>query len=304
MKDSDANPHNYLRKAIEYLRNNLKFAEKSYPLYAKRTVELMDECGKAQKFMLPEGGRILDSNLRALPQDPRLPYPEVVLEYHCSGDEGLVEQIYGLDCMKAPKRIAYAQQAEGGGWIDVMAICGTHDGGWAPMPYIASITIVGEEEKDSLIKNDDWADRFKTEMVCSVGVTYFPLGEQIPATDTDEEWEARARADMSDEVTAVLGLIEALACSNVEHAVVHTRKQNKSAQKRGALPFDEYRTLLIRSGKHSNGVGKGMGGHASPREHLRRGHIRRLTGSQIWVNSCVVNPGSGGRVDKTYKVLP
>jgi hypothetical protein len=295
-------PYNYLRKASAHLRENVGFARSKYPMFAEKTLELLDECTKAQKFILPEGGRIFDSTLRCLPKDLRLPYPEIVLEYHCSGDNGLVESMYGDKCMAAPKRITYAQQVEGGGWIDVMAICGTPDGGWAPMPYIASIATVSEDQSAAMLEGDPWAEKFRGRMSSSVGVMYLPLGEQIPASDTLEQWTSRARADMCDEVSAVLGLIEALACSNVEHSVIHARKNNKGARRRGALPFDEYRTLLIRVGKHQRHEGDGAGEHRSPREHLRRGHIRRLPDRQIWVNSCVVNSGAGGVVEKGYKV--
>lgn len=295
-------PYNYLRKASAYLRENAGFARSKYPIFAEKTLDLLDECSKAQKFILPEGGRIFDSSLRCLPQDPRLPYSEVVLEYHCSGDNGLVESMYGLNCMSAPKRITYAQQVDGGGWIDVMAICGTSDGRWAPMPYIASITTVGEEERSAMMEGDPWAEKLKGRLVDTVGVMYLPFGEMIPASDTKEEWTNRARADMSDEVAAVLGLIEALACSNVDHSVVRARKNNKGAQRRGALPFDEYRTLLINAGRQAHHGGNGTVDHCSPREHLRRGHIRRLPDRQIWVNSCVVNPGAGGVIEKSYKV--
>jgi hypothetical protein len=37
--------------------------------------------------------------------------------------------------------------------------------------------------------------------------------------------------------------------------------------------------------------------HRSPREHLRRGHIRIYqSGRRIWVNSTLVNAGVGGRI--------
>ena len=46
----------------------------------------------------------------------------------------------------------------------------------------------------------------------------------------------------------------------------------------------------------------GGGSHASPREHLRRGHYRTRNGVKYFVRSTVVNEGSKGKVDKEYKV--
>lgn len=46
------------------------------------------------------------------------------------------------------------------------------------------------------------------------------------------------------------------------------------------------------------------GSHASPRTHLRRGHIRQHpTAGRIWVNSCVVNPTAIGTVNKDYRIV-
>lgn len=43
--------------------------------------------------------------------------------------------------------------------------------------------------------------------------------------------------------------------------------------------------------------------HASPRQHLRRGHIRRHpTAGNLWVNSCVVGDPSNGVINKSYAV--
>jgi len=58
---------------------------------------------------------------------------------------------------------------------------------------------------------------------------------------------------------------------------------------------------IARYARNVVGSEEGMGGkgtHASPRQHLRRGHIRRLrSGKAIWVRECVVN------ADKDEKVV-
>lgn len=42
---------------------------------------------------------------------------------------------------------------------------------------------------------------------------------------------------------------------------------------------------------------------ASPREHLRRGHIRRLEdGRKFWINAAVVAAGNGGKIHKDYGI--
>jgi hypothetical protein len=85
---------------------------------------------------------------------------------------------------------------------------------------------------------------------------------------------------------------------------VHTQKLPplKAPKKKAkdALPFDSYHILTVDAPGGGNLNGR-SGGHRSPREHLRRGHIRRYeNGARIWVNATVVNAGIGGRVSKDY----
>ncbi len=73
-----------------------------------------------------------------------------------------------------------------------------------------------------------------------------------------------------------------------------------------ALPFDEYHvlTVAIPSAKASvNNQAESIGDRHSPREHLRRGHIRRLQDSRkIWVNAAIINAGVGTKIHKNYAV--
>jgi hypothetical protein len=103
---------------------------------------------------------------------------------------------------------------------------------------------------------------------------------------------------------AVLSLLNALACANVKVERVPARKASKKST--NALPFDDYHVLMVEP--HGRGVGSatGTGGHRSPREHFRRGHVRRLDdGRNVWVQHTVVATGRGvGVVSKDYKLKP
>jgi hypothetical protein len=99
---------------------------------------------------------------------------------------------------------------------------------------------------------------------------------------------------------AVISMLNALACSNVHIERSAATKTRKALRKKGALPFDDYHILTVDAYARSNGPGSGPSGR-SPREHLRRGHIRRLeSGACIWVNATVVNAGIGGKISKDY----
>ena len=110
--------------------------------------------------------------------------------------------------------------------------------------------------------------------------------------------------DISDDSAMLLEFLEALSCKNVE-ATTYCQASEKNAKRiaQGKLPIFETKVLTIKPGNVSTNSGKNSGGHhASPRQHLRRGHIRRLETGNIWVNSCVVGDSNKGFIEKTYKV--
>jgi hypothetical protein len=130
--------------------------------------------------------------------------------------------------------------------------------------------------------------------------------EILSAIDNQPGKRALLRFDGNDDseehygqAWVLVSFLNALACSNVR---IQTSGQKKSGKKiKAALPFDTYHILTIDvPGKAGDGFS--TGGHRSPREHLRRGHIRRLADSRrIWVNATVVAAGRGaGVVTKDY----
>jgi hypothetical protein len=101
---------------------------------------------------------------------------------------------------------------------------------------------------------------------------------------------------------AVVELLNMLACSNV---AMHKTRTDKVKEGKPPLPFSETWELTIDSPtKPSGSGGEGLGGsHRSPREHIRRGHIRRYeSGKKIWVNAAIISAGTVGKITKTYKV--
>lgn len=99
----------------------------------------------------------------------------------------------------------------------------------------------------------------------------------------------------------VVEFLSVLSCSNVriEDTQVYS-KLNKKRESKNKQPFFTYKILTIPGSKNSD-VNLG-GSHASPRVHLRRGHIRRLKNKNIWINSMVVGNKSKGMVFKDYEL--
>lgn len=100
-------------------------------------------------------------------------------------------------------------------------------------------------------------------------------------------------------------LLTALSCKNVEQTIIQKadQKLNDKRVRNGKLPLLDERILTIKANKKISGTGTGGGTHQSPKQHLRRGHIRRLETGNIWVRSCVVGDASKGIITKQYKVV-
>jgi hypothetical protein len=108
-------------------------------------------------------------------------------------------------------------------------------------------------------------------------------------------------SEAKTECRSVIQLCAALACSNVSTEIIRPNREASAARPASTL-FD-YHVLMIDPGAERQPSEDRGGSHASPRTHLRRGHIRRLAwGPRIWVNSCVVNPSAIGTVNKDYAV--
>ncbi|MEI7836952.1 MAG: hypothetical protein WCK05_11170, partial [Planctomycetota bacterium] len=81
------------------------------------------------------------------------------------------------------------------------------------------------------------------------------------------------------------------------------RPNREARLARPASTLFDYHILTIRPNAEHGPPGDRGGSHASPRTHLRRGHIRRHpTAGRVWVNSTLVNPSALGSVNKDYAV--
>ncbi|MEW8027806.1 MAG: hypothetical protein AB2806_08715 [Candidatus Thiodiazotropha sp.] len=126
--------------------------------------------------------------------------------------------------------------------------------------------------------------------------------------EADSEWmneNPDAKAWWINWLQRAIASMEVLACSNVTYIDNPAPKLiNKKRKKKGKVPFFTYKTLHIAanaSGEKEKPIVTGT--HASPRVHLRRGHIRRLgDGRRIWVQACVVGAKEKGIVAKDYAV--
>lgn len=277
---------NYCRQMVKQFNEQLHFdislpgvAPAQYRSLQKQALKF---AAKAEKFILPAGGYVLEDEyqLRALDDGGtvvRLPFPTIALEYEYP------EEVV-TDGERSPKRVIFA--------FEVMDGSGAFFLGFMPVSYIERL--------------GSW----QVYPVC-----FFHEGEyfqrdsahDLPVlrvySDLPFEKYPQLHDDMVSEARVLLGFLNTLACSNVEVVRSSAGSTRKAMGKKGALPFDDYHLLMVRSRVDANAGCPQAGSHRSPREHLRRGHIRRLQdGRKLWVNATIVNPGVGGKVQKDYRV--
>lgn len=254
---------NFCRALVKQCTTLLAIPSLPAELRAQYT-HTIDLCAASEKFLLPDGGTLLDDDeLRALDpaEELRLPYKLLALEYKTERSHA-VSEFFGS------RRILFVREHDDAlrvSPVDFQAA----DGQWRPRGTFA-LPLTGfkrpTEQGLDLVVITHGAD---------IGLKYL------------------------HEAKTVLAFLNALACSNVRSVRSPCKKAGKV---KAALQFDSYHVLTIdvpgRPGE-PGGIGDS---HRSPREHLRRGHIRRLAdGRRIWVNATVVAAGRGaGVVKKDY----
>ena len=235
-----------------------------------------------QKFRLPDYGKIIELNLSAPEiardycQQFRLPYPITILEYQHPG------------C---------ATSGHGVVDYDAVIVCAIEN-------RFNNTIIVNGMYRTTIENRRIWVPtNFGGILHPSGGIQVFTTTTQgdkwSKRTDLPEESRVGLK-DIEGEAVAVLLLMAALSCGNIQTAEVPAPDRlNLKRVRSGKQPFFSYWVLLIDE-PSTHGKACGGGKHASPRAHLRRGHIRRLPNKRIWVNSSIVGNKALGLVEKSY----
>lgn len=218
---------------------------------------------KAIKFMLPTNGYVLDD-----PEYKAIYYEELHLPF----PEICLEFLFG-----SLKTVLYATEGNNFLCLNLFA-CSNSGGRWVAFPNVFL-------KKKNTFTNPSGKDPY----IALVSI----------AQNHHLDMGLRCHAQV------LLSFLNVLACSNVEISDSTQSHKEGAKIKNGSIPFDSYKILTIKTNQKEytgNGASPFHGG-SSPREHLRRGHIRRLpSGLKIWVNSAIISAGSLGKVHKNYKV--
>lgn len=263
---------NFCRQMVKQFSKSMSMS--GFPKESKEPLShAIDLANSSQKFLLPDGGRLYDDKeYRAIDENEplNLPYKFIALEY--------TRNFKSEDKNKYQPKKALLFARERDDCIVITPIVWVeHYGMWAPYPEVA-------------IHRTGFLDRSK------VINGYTAIKLYNPNSFISNE-------DYADEIGALLCFLNVLKCNNVHIDKSNTKASGKKIK--SALAFDTYHVLTIDVAR-TPGAGNGIAGcdHRSPREHLRRGHIRRLAdGRRIWVNATVVAAGrKSGFVEKDYLI--
>lgn len=273
------NPTNYAANILTWKDPCIDFL-KIKNINTTSADSLYRQVSSSIKFRLPDDGEVLGLKLndasKTICELQRLPYNCVLLEYRISripviNNLGTVTHT----AIKQPAALVLVQDES------TLKISGTLfypiPDMWIPSQY----SFVFDVHSGSL----------------EATLTY--------AIDTDSSHDLlRKGANLySHEIIVIAELMAALSCKNVFTTDVMAPKSiNKARSKKGKQPFYSYKILTIDT-VTGRTCGVQTGTHASPRVHLRRGHIRRLPKGNIWVNAAVVGDKSKGIVNKDYKLV-
>lgn len=295
---------------------------KNLALDAERLEWLAKEIDRAVHFSLPMNGCLLDDALRGLSGIPtRLPYPCITISYASENLEGedknrtLSSSKRLLVAIEIDRNHAILKGADqelldklfviDDKVIACFACCFMDDSNeWLP---ILSGALLSNEIPFNPVKNK----RGHLSPLLPFCLIYFLpnvldmfMENEIKDGHTLEDLTADLHKDIVDESRSALELCEALTCGNVASEIARHADSNVNARRirDGKLPLYETRVLVINT-PIGRSCGPDLGGtHSSPRQHLRRGHIRRLPTMNVWVNSCIVGNQDDGRIEKSYAV--
>lgn len=272
---------NYAARAEGDLLRLSKFQETELIRENFRTIARL--ISESVHFSIPDHGTILNDALRGFDsysEFPRLPFPKITISTSARVDGGGEEKVLIL-CVEDT-------DAFGERLIVVQPIY-PEEYGWVPTVF-----------KMAIVASSPWSkDEGRDEIVMRCALFSNRTNDIMDDAEA-EKYDHHSRHS----VRALLELLEALTCKNVSMDVVGKVNANVNARRvrDGKLPIYETRVLVIEAGRESTLKSLITGRHASPRQHLRRGHIRRLASGNIWVNACVVGSAEKGVIDKRYIV--
>lgn len=292
---------NYFRAAYEYFAR----LEKNSKDKNSEVMQLVFKHGvMAPKFVLPEGGKILDNDLKCLPEKIRLPYPVTVIEYYHK--ENYLQEMAAAAAEHHVSDPILKMMTAGHCYRDKIVVIATQ---WEDGPIGISV-INHVPDQNSWIATPFTCDMpsDKGSLIEALKTGKLPMNATQHIALSQAWFEKLASASMKGPITAIMELVEALSFSNITEVEIPAKKMTFTEQRKKALPYDSYRMLVVNkteavvsAARSETGV---CGERRLAREHTRRGHDRtyKASGKKIWINPMVINAGIGSKIVKDYQL--
>jgi len=263
---------------------------------------------EAQHFVVPDGGRIIDGYAKDPNFVAHMPFPAMTIEYYTSVPAK--NETVGA----APKRLILVVDDKA---HESMQIFCFHEvdivNRWAPSVLGAIVPKKCYVQEGTPLPVSYYHlpyDGTCTEKLLQINIESVITSQPDLLKVAEVEFKAAGENmdqlyhELGDEVSVVLCTLEALQCSNVTYTTYQPAANNAKRRRLKVAPMYETHMLTLVTGEEKvRNTERGGGTHASPRQHLRRGHIRTYqSGKKVWVTSCVVGRSDNGVVDKTYFV--
>lgn len=337
MKSDQVQALNYCAHAIDALRETSEGLRHSAPNSAAVLKKLVAMLEVSVKFILPNCcSLIAPEEIRQAHMDlVRLPFPVVAFESPWVSEEEGPAYMGEFRQSDATKRIALCWDTrafeplpglnslfdafEGGGAFVVPIYWTPEFGTWTVALGGMFIPYENELHRPTLADALP-ATRIANEAKIAAGHVHkksmqfraepFPMLPEVyegtvALYGSREKADAQIMLDANDELMVLIQACSVINCANVTTADISASPAlNKKRRATGKQPFFSYKVLQL-SDDHPGPGGSGGGHHASPRMHLRRGHLRRLESKAVWVRPAMVNANSPrGVVSKDYGVPP
>ncbi|MEJ8837636.1 hypothetical protein [Ramlibacter sp. AN1133] len=291
-----------------------KLPQISDPELTLAMVRFAEVLQRVPKFLLPEGGRPIDdpASVARLYPELHLPFPAVALEYLADGPIGehevasrkrislawsldrgappLFGELTGVEL--APSRgilvqsISYINQVDM--WMPIFGMIVVHLEQYPGKMRVQEL----RPQMAELTRHRMRSTKGSTE---TYSATAYATVSRIVQQYGPEMAADLVAADSGDEVLAALSFAALSACANVSTEVLPAPAAlNKKREARGRPPIFDTRVLMVTSNGY-RGRARANAAEAATgitlREHLRRGHVRRLEDKIVLIPNAVVNPG-------------
>lgn len=273
---------NYSAHAIENLKSMRKQGLSfDYEEDYNKFDSIISMLRNGQKFFLPTNGLLLDISVVKEEYNDliKLPYPVCILEFNGdNSDAGKNPYHVKSDLIHPSKFIVILHENDDGEIITNSLF--EHDGKFYTSPFESKL--VGMDSSSNMI---DFMP----------SLTFATLEKHMKDVD-----KSSVMNDLHLDISVATQFMIVVNTKNVtKDKIFPSEKLNKKRCKNGKEPYDSYWVLDILKEEHERVVNGGS--HASPRQHFRRGHLRRLqNGDVVWVRHCLVGNRNIGVVNKSY----